>query len=106
MSVFINTEKDEIIATCGCGYECENAIHIKIVKDEVEEDVEPIFSYLAYMNGNFYRDQEDKAWMSIARKIKKIWAIIRNKDFYYSEIFMTKKDFIEFQKYINDIKVD
>lgn len=101
MSVFINKKRIELIATCGCG--CDDAVHIKIVRDK--EGHEPIFSYLTYMNGNFYRDQEDKIWVSVAKKLKKIWAIIRNKDFYYSEICMTKDDFLEFQKYISSIKV-
>ena len=34
-------------------------------------------------------------------KLKKIWAIICNKDFYYSDIVMTKEDFKEFKEWIN-----
>lgn len=35
--------------------------------------------------------------------MKKIWAIIRNKDYYYSEICMTRKDFETFREYINEV---
>lgn len=101
MSILMNNERTELIATCNCG--CEDTVHIRIAKEEIGH--EPIFSYLTYMNGNFYRDQEDKIWVSAAKKLKKIYAIIRNKDFYYSEICMTKDDFLEFQKYISSIKV-
>lgn len=101
MSILMNNERTELIATCNCG--CEDTVHIRIVKDEIGH--KPIFSYITYMNGNFYRDQEDAIWFSLLKKLKKIYAIIRNKDFYYSEICMTKDDFLEFQKYISSIKV-
>ncbi len=35
--------------------------------------------------------------------MKKIWAIIRNRDFYYSEVIMRRSDFTDFKNYINDI---
>ena len=34
-------------------------------------------------------------------KLKKIWAIISNKDFYYSDIVLTKDDFKEFKEWVN-----
>lgn len=34
-------------------------------------------------------------------KLKKIWAIICNKDFYYSDIVLTKDDFKEFKEWVN-----
>lgn len=39
----------------------------------------------------------------IKLKLKKIWAILRNKDFYYSEISMSREDFETFKEYINEI---
>lgn len=38
------------------------------------------------MNGDWYRDQNDSIFRIIGRKLKKIWAIIRNKDYYYSDV--------------------
>lgn len=36
-------------------------------------------------------------------KLKKIWAIIRNKDFRYSEIVMSKEEFDKFRKALNKV---
>ena len=54
---------------------------------------------MTYTNGNFYNEQ-GSGWRN---KLKKIWAIIRNKDFYYSDVIMKKDEFIEFKDYINSI---
>ena len=96
MSVLINNDKTELIVTCGCS--CDDAVHIKIDKDDYD-----YYTFVTFMNGNFYRDQGDKIHRIIEKKLKKIWAIIRNKDFYYSELIMNKDEFNEFKKYINSI---
>jgi hypothetical protein len=98
MSVFLNKEKNELILTCGCN--CDEALHIKIDVDETEK--EKTFYYISYMNSNFDRDQFG-SWGIFKKKIKKIWAIIRNKDIYYSDIIMSQEEFNVFKKYINDI---
>ena len=56
------------------------------------------------MNGNWSRDQGDKIHRTIGRKLKKIWSIIRNKDYYYSDIIMRKSDYKIFKNYINEIE--
>lgn len=61
------------------------------------------FCYCTYLNGNWYRDQGMTILDVIKLKLKKIWAIIRNKDFYYSDIRMTRKDFEVFREYIDDV---
>lgn len=93
MAVFLNKIKDELIVTCNCG--CEDALHIKINSDDNE-----YFSFLSYMNGNFYKEQYH-LFDRIKVKLKKIWAIITNKDYYYSDVIMTKEDFEQFKEYIN-----
>lgn len=98
MSVFINKSKntDEIIVTCMC--RCDDGIHISIVKDDYD-----YYSVLSYINSNYYRDQDANVLRIIANKIKKIWTILRGKDYYYSEILMNKEDFEQFREYINSI---
>lgn len=92
MPVLISKDNKELIISCNCG--CENALHISI---EGEEDT---FSFLSYMNGNFYREQESIKH-SFKSKIKKIIAIIRNKDYYYSDIVMTLDDWETFKEWVN-----
>lgn len=89
MAVFKNFENDELIISCKCG--CDEGIHIKIT-DFGDGD----YAFLSYTNGNFYKEQQP-----FASKLKKIWAIIRNKDYYYSEIILSKDDFSRFGEWIN-----
>ena len=81
---------DELVISCKCG--CNSGIHIKI-DNECNDD----YFIGTYMSGNYYSEQKHP----IIEKIKKIWAIIRNKDFYYSEICMSKNDFQQFKLWIN-----
>ena len=93
MSVFLNKEETELVVTCNDG--CGEAAHIVIDKED-----HGFYAFMSYMNGNFYRDQSGVLRVLI-EKLKKIWAIIRNKDIYYSDIIMTKTDFETFKEYIN-----
>lgn len=89
MAVFKNFEDDELIVSCKCG--CDDGIHFKIQDDEDGD-----YAFLTFTNGNFYSQQG-----SFFNKLRKIWAIIRNKDFYYSDITLTKDEFEEFKEWIN-----
>ena len=89
MAVFKNFKDDELIISCKWG--CDEGIHFKI-HDYEDGD----YAFLTYTNGNFYTQQRP-----FFEKLKKIWAIIWNKDFYYSDIVLTKDDFKEFKEWIN-----
>ena len=94
MAVLESKDGKELIATCDCG--CENAVHLKI-----DSEVEGTYCFMSFMNGNFYRDQEAGAFRSLVRKLKKIICVVRGKDFYYSDVCMTKEDFQQFKEYVN-----
>ena len=96
MAVMISEDKKKLIVTCKCG--CQDAIHIKIDDEDKDSDY---YVIQTYMNGNWYRDQDDRIFRIIGRKLKKIWAIIRNKDYYYSDVLMSCEDFKRFKEYIN-----
>lgn len=93
MSVFKTTDETELIVSCNCG--CENGIHLRIDKDD-----EKWYTIMTYTNGNFYRDQTN-VFHTFKNKLKKIWAIIRNKDYYYSDVIMSKEEYQEFKTYLN-----
>lgn len=97
MAVLMTNDNKELIVTCNCG--CENAVHIRI---DCEDD--DYYSLCSYLNSNWYRDQDDRVLSVIGRKLKKIWAIIRNKDYHYSDIIMTKADFEVFKEYVNSVE--
>ena len=94
MSVLKTKDNKEMIISCGCG--CGNSVHFKIVKEDCD-----MYCLMTFTNGNWYRDQNDTILRVIERKIKKIISIIRNKDYVYSDLILTKEDFEEFKEYVN-----
>lgn len=98
MSLFISKDKKELIVTCKCG--CDEAAHIIIDKDDYDT-----YAIMSFMNGNFYRDQYGTL-NTIKEKCKKIFAIVFNKDYYYADVIMNKKEFLQLKEYINGIEVE
>lgn len=96
MAVLKNKDGTELYVDCNCG--CNDGIRIRIHKDEFD-----YYCFWTYTNGNFYTEQGETILRTLRKKFEKILAIIRNKDFYYSDILMTKDEFEEFRKYINSI---
>jgi len=95
MSVLISEDKKELIVTCDCG--CGQAFNIIIDRDP---DIDQ-YAYLCFMKNNFVTEYEKHPWRAFKSKLKKIWFVLRGKDYCYSDTVMSKKDFEEFKKYIN-----
>lgn len=89
MAVLKTKDNSEMAIICKCG--CDEGIRIKIDTEFGD------YAYMSYVSGNFYKEQ-----CGIIQKLKKIWDIIRNKDFYYSDIIMTKEDWEEYKKWVNE----
>jgi hypothetical protein len=98
MAVLKNKNGKELYIDCCCG--CNEGVRFKI--DQYDDF--DYYCFMTYTNGNFYREQGDTLWGILSKKLEKIWAIIRNKDFYYAEVVMTKDEFNEFREYINSIE--
>ena len=98
MAVLKTKDGKELHIDCRCGN--DEGIRFRINSfDDFSH-----YCLMTYTNGHFYREQDDRIWKVLYKKLKKIWAIIRNKDFYYSEIVMNKEEFNEFRDYLNSIK--
>lgn len=105
MSVLKSEDDKDLIVTCRCG--CDEGLHIRIEHDDPAVNIDSendTYCYATCLNSNWHRDQGKKMKYVIWDKLRKIWAIIRSKDFYYSEIIMTRKDFETFREYINEVK--
>lgn len=89
MAVFKNFSDDELIISCKCG--CDEGIHFAVGHHGNEE-----YYFMTFISGNFYREQK----CSFVEKMKKIWAIIRNKDYCYSDICMSRYDFEQFKNWV------
>lgn len=96
MAVLKSKNNDHMYIDCHCG--CNEGIRLIIDKDDYD-----YYCFLTYTNGNFYKEQGETVFKVLSNKFKKIWAIVRNKDFYYSDVTMTKDEFEEFKEYINSI---
>lgn len=94
MAVLRNASGNELLVDCNCG--CDEGLRFRIDPDDGD-----YYCFMTYTNGAFYKEQGDTFWGILSKKLRKIWAIIRNKDYYYSEITMTKDEFETFREYIN-----
>jgi len=103
VSVLRSKDGKELILDCRCG--CKNGIHFRIEENKDDYIFDEEYMYMTYMNGNFYRDQNNRFFRTLKNKLSKICAIIFNKDYYYAEAVFSKDDFEEFKEYINSFAV-
>ncbi len=99
MSLLFTEDKKELIVTCKCG--CEDAFHF-VLYDMGDDD----FSFLTFLKADFNTEYYKGPWRSFLVKCKKIWYVLRGKDYCYADTIMTKGDFLRFKEYINSIPVD
>ena len=96
MAFMVNRDGSEAYLDCNCG--CDSGIRFRVDKSDHD-----YYCIMSCTNGAFYREQNDTIFRVIGRKLKKIWSIIRNEDFYYSEIILNKEEFDDFRKYIESL---
>ena len=88
MAILKNEDGKELILLCDC--ECDEGIRVR--RDADEET----YCYQTYLSGNWYREQA-----GLLCKLRKIWRILRNKDFYYSEIVLNKQEWEVYKNWVN-----
>lgn len=101
MAVMISKDRKEMMVDCSCG--CDQGMRFRVEKEEFSENLST-YCFVSYTSGNWSRDQGETWWKILKKKLKKIVSIIRNKDYYYSEIMLDEHDFREFKEYINSIE--
>ena len=99
MAVFMTEDKTNLILDCKCG--CDDAIKFKVDLEDADAD---IIMFATLLTMNFFSKQENFI-RRFADKVKRIWGVIRNKDYCYGEVVLTKEDFRAFKKYINQFDV-
>ena len=82
---------------CHCG--CDSGLRIRVDK----EDMANLYAVITYTCSHYYANQEG-CFSRLKLKLQKIWAIIRNKDYVYSEVCMTKQEYQDFKKIINEVE--
>lgn len=89
MAFLENFEGNELVINCMCG--CDEGINLTVNNED-----ENMYAIMTYTNGKFYSEQH----YGFIWKLRKIWAIITNQDYCYSDIYMTKDEFEKFKEWI------
>jgi hypothetical protein len=97
MSVMRSKDGDNLMVDCSCG--CDEGLRIRINKHDNDN-----YFVMTYTSGNFYNMQNENIFHVIGKKLKKIWHIIRGKDYCYSEICMNREDLEQLKQYLSEIE--
>lgn len=84
---------NEFIAFCNCG--CGNGVVLKFDNEDDELSMQLV-------SDNFYFMQ-NKGKMSLKEKIKRIWYIIKGKEYCYFDILIDKKELQEFKEFVEKL---
>lgn len=84
-------KKNEYVTFCKCG--CRNGIVLKANRED--DDLS-----LQIVSDNFYIMQ-NKGKMSLKEKIKRIWYIIKGKEYCYFDILIDKNELQEFKEFVS-----
>lgn len=98
MSVYTTKDSNDIYMNCHCG--CGQGLKVIVEKDNFDDS----YVFIEFFSSNFYHTQDMSILNVIKTKLKKIWYIIRNKDYCYSEILLTKVDFDKFRNALNKVE--
>ncbi len=78
---------------CSCG--CHDGVVLKI-----DKDIDGKIAFLSLVSDKFYSEQNG-FFLRLGEKIKRIWRILRNKEYCYFEIVLKEKDIEEFKGFVN-----
>lgn len=78
---------------CDCG--CENGVILKTENDEN--------GYYISLVSDIYYTSHKTGWSRFKERCKRIWRIIRNKEYYYFEICIHGDDIKEFKKFVENM---
>lgn len=86
-----------VIVNCNCG--CDEAIQIKKLVYDVNDDDE---YYLSILAGEFGATQRG-IFRTIGHRLKLAWKMLRGKEYLLTEIVMTKEELEEYKKVLGEL---
>ena len=95
MPILRSDDGDSLLLDCTCG--CDNGLRMRVHRYD-----DRLFSIITYTSGNFQREQDETVFGVLKKKLRKIFCILRGKDYCYSEVCLTKQDFEEFRAFLAD----
>jgi len=89
--IYINKQKDELIVNCDCG--CGAGLLWQAAKwdDEGEQ------FYISLIEYSWYAKQTGK----IRPYFKRLWRVLRGKEYYLTEIVLSKSEAKEFESFLH-----
>lgn len=94
MSNFLKSDDGQQAALfCSCG--CYNGVTMKFDKEDQT-------FFLSLVSDDFYTMQTT-ALRRFVEKIKRIWCVIRNKEYSYTEIVIEKDDLDAFKEFVANL---
>lgn len=96
MAVLTSKDNKELVVTCKCG--CKASFSLRIDDEWKDEDY---YALLCFMKSNYNTEYNLNVWRAFKIKMRKIWTILRGKDYCYSDTIMSRADFEEFKAYVN-----
>lgn len=88
----------DINVLCSCG--CSDGFSIKFRFEYDDDDL----VFISTLTSGFY-SQQCSFINRIKRRIKAAWFMLRGKEFYLHEIVLTKEQWGEFVKTVNEVKL-
>lgn len=86
----IKMKKNEYVTFCKCG--CSDGIVLKADNNDHELSVQLV-------SDNFY-SMQTKGKISLKEKLKRIWFIIRGKEYCYFDILIAEDELQEFKEFV------
>ena len=96
MAVMRSSDGQDLMLDCRCG--CCNGLRFTI--DRYSEDS---YGLITYTSGNFYAEQDMTLFAIWKSKLRKIWRILRNKDYCYSEVLLHKSEMEDFKEFLSQL---
>lgn len=91
--------KKDINISCNCG--CGNGFSFTF---RIEDDDDFDYVYLSTFSSGFYANQ-CKFLKILKRRIQAAWLMLRGKEFYLHEVVLTKEQWKDFVKAVNEVKL-
>ena len=86
-------DKDEKYCGLFCSCGCDSGIVFNAKKDE------DFGYYISLVSDNWYTSQLS-GWIRFKEKLKRIWKILKNEEYYYFGICLEDKDIKEFKEFV------
>ena len=96
MAVMRSNSGKELYLDCSCG--CDAGLKFKLGKFDEN------YLYITLSSGNYYKEQDLGVLRVIGLKLKKIWRIIRGRDYVYSELCLSREELSELTEYLTEMK--